>query len=49
MKFARMSLPTRGWEENVVSVVSVWEILLRYDACRVVEKNGQKKPRLAER
>ena len=45
MKPARMSLPTRGWEKRcAVSVISVCKVLLRYDLCRDVKKNGQKKP-----
>ena len=39
-----------AWKKRyVVSVVSVCEILLQYGACRDIEKNGQKKSRLAER
>ena len=38
-----------GKKRCVVSVVSVCKILLRYGPCRDVKKNGQRKPRLAER
>ena len=52
MKPARMSLLIQlvaGKKRCVVSAVSVCDILLRYGPCRDIEKNGQKKPRLAER